>query len=157
MAGLNGLGFSVWISRGAGLCLGVDGLLLILPGASLSTQCDLYILISCGVVLRNTVRFLRPSLTWLMPLDENIWFHRQIASSLLFWTIVHTTAHCESPHSPLDQGLTRFLRRQHDPCRADAGQEGDGHWDHVHSAWSLHGTRHAPHHVLDVSTSLATI
>lgn len=34
LAALNGLKFSVWVSRGAGLCLGVDGLLLILPGAS---------------------------------------------------------------------------------------------------------------------------
>lgn len=98
------------------------------------------------------MRFLRPSLTWLMPLDENIWFHRQIASSLLFWTIVHTTAHCESIHSPLDRGLTRLFRRQYDPRRADAGQEGDGCWDHVHSTWGVHGTRHAPDHVLDVST-----
>ncbi|KAL8292839.1 hypothetical protein RQP46_000533 [Phenoliferia psychrophenolica] len=75
LAALNGLKFSVWISRGAGLALGVDGLLLMLP------------------VLRNVVRVVRPRLTWLAPLDENIWFHRQIAYSLLFFTIVHTTAH----------------------------------------------------------------
>lgn len=33
LAGLNQLKFSVWISRGAGLALGVDGLLLMIPGA----------------------------------------------------------------------------------------------------------------------------
>lgn len=32
LAGLNTLKFSVWISRGAGLALGIDGLLLTLPG-----------------------------------------------------------------------------------------------------------------------------
>lgn len=36
LAGLNKLKFSVWISRGAGLALGVDGLLLILPGTGLN-------------------------------------------------------------------------------------------------------------------------
>ena len=25
------------------------------------------------VVLRNVIRALRPSMTWLMPMDENIW------------------------------------------------------------------------------------
>ncbi len=34
LAGLNTLKFSVWISRGAGLALGIDGLLLTLPGKS---------------------------------------------------------------------------------------------------------------------------
>ncbi|GAA5875211.1 hypothetical protein JCM1840_007281 [Sporobolomyces johnsonii] len=64
-----------WNILGAGLCLGVDGLFIVLP------------------VLRNVLRVLRPGLTWLIPLDENIWFHRQFAYSILFWTIVHTTAH----------------------------------------------------------------
>jgi len=75
LAGLNTLKFSVWFSRGAGLCLGYDGFLLLLP------------------VLRNLIMLVRPKLTWLMPLDENIWFHRQIAYATLFFTIVHTTAH----------------------------------------------------------------
>lgn len=30
-----------------------------------------------------------------MPLDENIWFHRQIAYSILLFTTIHTTAHCK--------------------------------------------------------------
>lgn len=31
LAALNKLKYSVWISRGAGLCLGIDGLLIVLP------------------------------------------------------------------------------------------------------------------------------
>ncbi|BGP00200.1 hypothetical protein NBRC10513v2_004424 [Rhodotorula toruloides] len=75
LAGLNTLKYSVWTSRGAGLCLGVDGLILVLP------------------VLRNAIRFVRPVFGRLIPLDENLWMHRQFAYSLLFWTIVHTTGH----------------------------------------------------------------
>ncbi|BGP25328.1 hypothetical protein JCM10295v2_004251 [Rhodotorula toruloides] len=75
LAGLNTLKYSVWASRGAGLCLGIDGLFLVLP------------------VLRNAIRFVRPVLGRLIPLDENLWMHRQFAYSLLFWTIVHTTGH----------------------------------------------------------------
>ncbi|GAA6019835.1 hypothetical protein JCM10207_003715 [Rhodosporidiobolus poonsookiae] len=75
LAGLNTLKYSVWASRAAGLCLGVDGLFIVLP------------------VLRNIIRMLRPGLSWLIPLDENLWFHRQFAYSILFWSIVHTTAH----------------------------------------------------------------
>ena len=44
-------------------------------------------------VLRNFIMVLRPKLAWLLPLDENLFFHRQIAYSILFFTIVHTTAH----------------------------------------------------------------
>ncbi|GAA5988021.1 hypothetical protein JCM10908_002031 [Rhodotorula pacifica] len=75
LAALNKLQYSVWISRGAGLCLGIDGLFIVLP------------------MLRNMIRLVRPVLGWLIPLDEHIWMHRQFAYSLLFWTIVHTTAH----------------------------------------------------------------
>ncbi|GAA94689.1 uncharacterized protein L969DRAFT_94681 [Mixia osmundae IAM 14324] len=75
LAALNGLKASVWFSRGAGLCLAADGALLLLP------------------LLRNAIRYLRPRLAWLMPLDEGTWFHRQTAYSLLFFTIVHVTAH----------------------------------------------------------------
>ncbi|GAA5872819.1 hypothetical protein JCM16303_006843 [Sporobolomyces ruberrimus] len=75
LSALNGLRYSVWISRGAGLCLGIDGLLIILP------------------LLRNLIRFVRPVVGRAVPLDENVWFHRQIAYSILFWTIVHVTSH----------------------------------------------------------------
>ncbi|KAK4054161.1 hypothetical protein OIV83_001187 [Microbotryomycetes sp. JL201] len=75
LAGLNTLRYSVWISRGAGLCLGIDGLLLVLP------------------ILRNIVSVFRPLLAAVVPLDENLWTHRQVAYSLLFWSIVHTTSH----------------------------------------------------------------
>ncbi|GAA5867119.1 hypothetical protein JCM8547_006245 [Rhodosporidiobolus lusitaniae] len=75
LAGLNTLMYSVWSSRAAGLCLGIDGLFIVLP------------------VLRNIIRVLRPGLTWIIPLDENLWMHRQFAYSILFWSIVHTTAH----------------------------------------------------------------
>lgn len=72
---LNGLKFSVWTSRGAGLVLAYDGGLILLP------------------MLRNIIRVIRPKLTWLFPADENIWFHRQVAYSMAFWAMIHTTAH----------------------------------------------------------------
>ena len=75
LAGLNPLGFSVWVSRGAGLALAYDGGLILLP------------------MLRNIIRIIRPKLAWAFPADENIWFHRQVAYSMAFWTVIHTTAH----------------------------------------------------------------
>ncbi|EKM83532.1 hypothetical protein AGABI1DRAFT_110182 [Agaricus bisporus var. burnettii JB137-S8] len=75
LAGLNSLKWSVWSSRGAGLVLAYDGGLIFLP------------------MLRNIIRVIRPHLTWLFPADENIWFHRQVAYSMAFWAMVHTTAH----------------------------------------------------------------
>lgn len=75
LAALNGLTFSVWTSRGAGLVLAFDGGLILIP------------------MLRNVIRVVRPKLSWLFPADENIWFHRQVAYSLAFWAMVHTTAH----------------------------------------------------------------
>ncbi|KAF1347901.1 FAD-binding domain-containing protein [Delphinella strobiligena] len=74
LAALNELTFSVWFSRGAGLVLTVDCTLILLP------------------MCRNLLRVIRPKMRWL-PLDEMQWFHRQVAYSLLFWTIVHTAAH----------------------------------------------------------------
>lgn len=74
LAGLNTLTFSVWISRGAGLALSVDGALILLP------------------MCRNILRVLRPKIKFL-PLDESQWFHRQVAYSLLFYTILHVCAH----------------------------------------------------------------
>lgn len=75
LAGLNTLKYSVWVSRGAGLVLAYDGGLILLP------------------MLRNVIRVIRPKLTWAFPADENIWFHRQVAYSMFFWAVVHTTAH----------------------------------------------------------------
>ncbi|KAL9630586.1 MAG: hypothetical protein Q9164_006339 [Protoblastenia rupestris] len=74
LAGLNTLTFSVWLSRGAGLALSVDGTIIVLP------------------MCKNILRFIRPKIRWL-PLDESQWFHRQVAYSLLFWTIIHVSAH----------------------------------------------------------------
>ncbi|KAF8641096.1 hypothetical protein AX17_000739 [Amanita inopinata Kibby_2008] len=75
LAGLNSLKFSVWVSRAAGLALAFDGGMILIP------------------MLRNLIRIVRPKLTWLFPADENIWFHRQVAYSMAFWAVVHTTAH----------------------------------------------------------------
>jgi NADPH oxidase 1 len=72
---LNGLTWSVWSSRGAGLVLALDGGLILLP------------------MLRNTITFIRRYVQWLLPADENIWFHKQVAYSMAFWAAVHTTAH----------------------------------------------------------------
>ncbi|KAH9837179.1 NADPH oxidase [Rhodofomes roseus] len=75
LAALNGLKWSVWVSRGAGLTLAFLGGCILLP------------------MLRNVIRIIRPKLAWLFPADENIWFHRQVAYALAFWSMVHTTAH----------------------------------------------------------------
>ncbi|KAL9045608.1 MAG: hypothetical protein Q9214_001374 [Letrouitia sp. 1 TL-2023] len=74
LAALNTLTFSVWISRGAGLALSFDGAIILLP------------------MCKNVLRWVRPKVQWL-PLDESKWFHRQVAYSLLFWSICHTSAH----------------------------------------------------------------
>ena len=74
LAGLNTLTYSVWLSRGAGLVLSVDGAMILLP------------------MCRNLLRFIRPKMRFL-PLDESQWFHRQVAYSILFYTIIHVTAH----------------------------------------------------------------
>ncbi|PPJ54772.1 hypothetical protein CBER1_04041 [Cercospora berteroae] len=74
LAPLNTLQFSVWFSRGAGLCLSVDTMLIVLP------------------MCRNILKVVRPKIRWL-PLDESQWFHRQVAYSLLLWTIVHVASH----------------------------------------------------------------
>lgn len=74
LAALNGLEFSVWFSRGAGLCLSVDVMIILFP------------------MCRNILKVIRPKIRWL-PLDESQWFHRQVAYSMLIWTIVHVAAH----------------------------------------------------------------
>ncbi|KAF8324797.1 ferric reductase NAD binding domain-containing protein [Cantharellus anzutake] len=75
LVALNTLRYSVWVSRGAALVLAYDAALIILP------------------VLRNILRIIRPTLAWLAPMDQSIWFHRQVAYSMAFWTMVHTTSH----------------------------------------------------------------
>jgi hypothetical protein len=74
LAGLNTLTYSVWLSRGAGLVLSVDGAMILLP------------------MCRNILRYIRPKIKFL-PLDESQWFHRQVAYSLLIYTIIHASAH----------------------------------------------------------------
>ena len=74
LAGLNTLLWSVWMSRGAGLCLSMDVALILLP------------------MCRNVMTFIRPRMRWL-PLDETQFFHRQVAYALFFWSIVHTMSH----------------------------------------------------------------
>jgi NADPH oxidase len=75
LAGLNTIGFSVWLSRGAGIVLAFDAGLILIP------------------MWRNIIRIVRPRLAWAFPADENIWFHRQVAYSMAFWAMVHTTSH----------------------------------------------------------------
>ncbi|CCM05202.1 uncharacterized protein FIBRA_07411 [Fibroporia radiculosa] len=75
LAALNSLKWSVWVSRGAGLVLAFLAAALHLP------------------MLRNIIRIIRPKVAFLFPADENIWFHRQVAYAMLFWTMVHATAH----------------------------------------------------------------
>ncbi|KAI6080857.1 putative FAD binding protein [Hypoxylon rubiginosum] len=74
LAGLNTLKYSVWFSRGAGLVLAIDGTLILLP------------------VCRTIVRWIRPKIRWL-PLDENLWFHRQVAYAMLMFTVIHVAGH----------------------------------------------------------------
>jgi len=74
LAPLNTLKFSVWFSRGAGLCLSLDTMIILLP------------------MCRNLLRYIRPKIRWL-PLDESQWFHRQVAYTMLFWTVVHVASH----------------------------------------------------------------
>ncbi|KFY77764.1 hypothetical protein V499_02918 [Pseudogymnoascus sp. VKM F-103] len=74
LAGLNTLTYSVWLSRGAGLVLSVDGAMILLP------------------MCRNILRWVRPKVRFL-PLDESQWFHRQVAYSMLVYTVIHVSAH----------------------------------------------------------------
>ncbi|CAK7268411.1 hypothetical protein SEPCBS119000_003050 [Sporothrix epigloea] len=74
LAELNTLTYSVWISRGAGLVLSFDGMFILLP------------------VCRTLVRIVRPKLRFL-PLDENIWLHRQLAYAMLLFAVLHTAGH----------------------------------------------------------------
>jgi len=68
----NKIGYSVSMSRGAGLCIAFDSALILLP------------------MLRTVITMIYPKFTFLN-LDENIWFHRQVAYALLFFTVIHVT------------------------------------------------------------------
>jgi len=59
LAQTNTIGYSVSMSRGAGLCIAFDSALILLP------------------MLRTIITTIYPKFT-LLPLDENIWFHRQV-------------------------------------------------------------------------------
>src|SRR2546423_2052911 len=71
LAQTNTVGYSVSLSRGAGLCIVFDTALILLP------------------MLRTIITTIYPKFT-LLPLDENIWFHRQVPplSSLYFLPIL---------------------------------------------------------------------
>ncbi|KAG0247903.1 hypothetical protein BG011_000761 [Mortierella polycephala] len=70
------LSWSLWVARGGGMCLIWDCSIILLP------------------VCRNILRILRVSfLNKLIPIDENIWFHKITAYSILFCTIVHSIGH----------------------------------------------------------------
>jgi NADPH oxidase len=117
LAGLNKLGYSVYISRGAGLVLGLDGLLIVLPRELLPLPLTIHRLTmrvrrSWGMaVLRNLIRFVRPVVGRVVPLDENVWFHRQLAYATLFWTVVHVTAHCKLPTLPFSSDPARRIEK----------------------------------------------
>lgn len=98
LALLNTLRFSVWSSRGAGLVLAVDGFLIMLA------------------VCRNLIRFLRPKIRFL-PLDENLWFHRQTAYMLLLFSIIHTTAHYVNFFVRLLKPLSLIAERGSSSCK----------------------------------------
>ncbi|KAF9993116.1 hypothetical protein BGZ80_004059 [Entomortierella chlamydospora] len=70
------LNYSLWIARGGGMCLIWDCSIILLP------------------VCRNILRILRVSfLNKLIPIDENIWFHKITAYSILVCTTVHAVGH----------------------------------------------------------------
>jgi NADPH oxidase len=81
LAPLNALQFSVWSSRGAGLVLSVDTMVIVMP------------------MCRNLLRMIRPKIRFL-PLDESMWFHRQVAYAMLFFTVIHVGAHYVKYVSP---------------------------------------------------------
>ena len=63
LAGLNTLKYSVWFSRGAGLVLGIDGFLILLPGACTASATDALLADCVSSVCRNIIAAIRPHLT----------------------------------------------------------------------------------------------
>lgn len=125
LALLNTLRFSVWASRGAGLVLAMDGFLIMLA------------------VCRNLITWLRPKIRFL-PLDENLWFHRQTAYMLLLFTIIHTTAHYVNffVHPHLKKGLRVECRGCSCATRHRSANSLCGCWRDYRSC---HAFVHAPH------------
>lgn len=125
----------MWTSRGAGLVLAYDGGLILLP------------------MLRNIIRVIRPKLAWAFPADENIWFHRQVAYSMAFWAMLHTTAHYVNF---INVERTRTYDASTIVCRLSdivvpyRGSPGESPRHSLHSGWWYHRSLYAPHHALDV-------
>jgi NADPH oxidase len=74
---LNQLTWSVYISRGAGLCLAVT------PALMLFTMC------------RRTITYLRRYISFFNVIfpDFSVYFHKICAYTVLFWSMVHMTGH----------------------------------------------------------------
>ncbi len=74
---LNRLQYSVYISRGAGLCLAITPSMLILP------------------LCRRTITLLRRFIPWTNSIfpDFSLLFHKLCAYTILFWGIVHMSFH----------------------------------------------------------------
>ncbi len=104
-------------------------------------------------MLRNIIRFVRPKLAWLFPADENIWFHRQVAYSMAFWAMVHTTAHyvnffnVERTRTSSLCRLSEYLILHTVYCRGSS-RESVGH--PLHPTRWYHRPLHVAHHGLDV-------
>jgi len=80
LSNINTIGLSVYISRGAGLVLGFDSSVLLLP------------------VCRTLIRTLRSwkvlNNRWIrIPFNESLLFHKQTARYILLFTIIHVNAH----------------------------------------------------------------
>jgi NADPH oxidase len=75
---LNQIGGSVYISRGAGLVLGLDCALILLP------MCR-----NLLVLLRSTL----PVTSKFVSFDDNIFLHKMTAFSMLFFTLLHVNGH----------------------------------------------------------------
>lgn len=74
---LNKLTICFSVASASALVLSVDALILLLP------------------TLRNIITIIRPALNNWLPVDEGFFLHKRMAYALLFWTGVHTSAHCE--------------------------------------------------------------
>lgn len=73
---LDTIGYSVLFSRGAGLVMAVDCSALLFG------------------VCRNTITFLRQSaLNRYIPFEQNIYFHKWTAYSMMLFALIHTNAH----------------------------------------------------------------